>query len=118
MDALAADRVGIQECLGASGLHTGPVAAEVLVVGKNRSPSGRIRFTLLVSTLSAIQATLTPAPVIPSERAVSAFGSPESVFVVCNASGSSKTLPLEPQAPGMTFGVKDDVPVALVDAAA
>src|SRR5208282_2667190 len=69
-------------------------------------PSFRMKFTLLGSTPSAIQATLTPAPVMPSERAVWAKGSFESVFVTSNASGTSAS-PLAPQAPGMIFGVSD-----------
>jgi hypothetical protein len=41
------------------------------VAGSNTEvPSGRMKFTLLGSTPSAIQATFTPAPVMPSERAV------------------------------------------------
>ena len=58
---------------------------------------------------SAIQATVTPAPVKPSDRAVLAPGTVESVFVTCRASGSSCTVPFGRQAPGR---------VLMVDAAA
>ena len=49
----------------------GSVAGEVLVVAQTTDvPSGRMKLTLLGSMPSAIQATLTPAPVMPSDRAV------------------------------------------------
>src|SRR5271170_470555 len=70
-------------------------------------PFGRMKLILLGSTPSAIQATLTPAPVMPSERAVRADGLLDAVFVVCSASRSSSTWPLAPQAPGMTFAGSD-----------
>ena len=70
-------------------------------------PLARMKFTLFGSTPSAIQATLTPAPVIPSERAVFAFGLVESVCVSDKPSGSSCTWPFGPQAPGITLGVSD-----------
>ncbi len=50
---------------------------------------------LLMSMPSAIQATLTPAPVTPRLRAVLALGSSEAVWVTCSASGSSIGLPVE-----------------------
>ena len=56
---------------------------------------------------SAIQATLTPAPVKPSDRAVFAPGTVESVFVTCRASGSSWTLPFGRHAPGRGLIVED-----------
>src|ERR1022692_1033665 len=68
-----------------------------------------MKFTLFGSTPSAIQATLTPAPVNPSERAVLALGLSEAVFVVCSASGSSSALPFAPQARGITLGVSEVV---------
>src|ERR1700733_8544477 len=60
-----------------------------------------MKLTLLGSTPSAIQATLTPAPVMPSDLAVFWFGLSESVFVSDRPSGSSCTVPFLPQAPGM-----------------
>ena len=51
--------------------------------------SPRMKFTLLVSTPSAIQATFTPAPVMPNERAVLAELLSESVLVSAKPSGSS-----------------------------
>src|SRR5271155_2997801 len=68
---------------------------------------GRMKLMLLGSTPSAIQATLTPAPVKPSERAVRADGSVKSVLVTCSASGSRSTAPLAPHAPGITLGVRE-----------
>src|SRR5581483_6024097 len=59
-----------------------------------------MKFSFWVSMPSAIQPTLTPAPVMPSERAVGAFGLDEAVPVSESASGSSCTLPLGRQAPG------------------
>ena len=55
---------------------------------------------LLGSSESAIQPTVTPLPVIPSDRAVFAFGLSESTLIVFSASGSSWTLPAGAQAPG------------------
>ena len=55
---------------------------------------------LLGSIASAIQPTVTPLPVIPSDRAVFAFELSESTLIVCSASGSSWTLPSGTQAPG------------------
>jgi hypothetical protein len=59
-----------------------------------------MKLTLLVSMPSAIQPTVTPAPVMPSERAVEAFLFRDWVCVTCSASGSSWTLPCGRQAPG------------------
>ena len=59
---------------------------------------------LFGSMPSAIQATLTPAPVMPSDRAVGWAGLSESVPVRDRPSGSSCGLPAE-QAPGITLGV-------------
>src|SRR3954467_5163075 len=52
---------------------------------------------------SAIYATLTPAPSMPSAAAVLAAGSDERAFIVCSASGSRTGFfgSLE-QAPGLT----------------
>src|SRR5581483_11874526 len=52
---------------------------------------------------SAMKATFTPAPSMPSAAAVLALGSSERTFIVCNASGSSIGLfgSVE-QAPGST----------------
>ena len=66
-----------------------------------------MKFTFFGSMPSAIQATLTPAPVMPSERAVGWRGLSESVFVSASPSGTSCTLPFGPQAPGITLGVSD-----------
>src|ERR1019366_8282251 len=77
-----------------------------------------MKFTLFGSTPSAIYATLTPAPVNPSERAVNACGSSDAVCVTCSASGSSSTWPWGRQAPGMLWrggdgiGVDEDAAVA------
>src|SRR5271154_6215380 len=73
----------------------------------------RMKLTLLGSTPSAIHATLTPAPVKPSERAVMADGSVESVFVTCSASGSSSTA--APHAPGITLGVREGAMLGVTD---
>ena len=48
---------------------------------------GRMKLMLFGSTPSAIHATFTPAPVIPSERAVGCRGLSESVFVELQALG-------------------------------
>ncbi len=69
-------------------------------------PLGRMKLTLVGSSPSAIQATLTPAPVMPSERAVGWSGLSESTPISASPSGSSCALPLE-QAPGITWGVSD-----------
>ena len=69
-------------------------------------PLARMKLTLFGSSPSAIQATLTPAPVMPSERAVGWLGLLESTPISDRPSGSSWALPLE-QAPGITFGVSD-----------
>ena len=75
-----------------------------------------MKFTLLGSTPSAIQATFTPVPVMPSERAVGWCGLSESVLVSERPSGASCTWPFLPQAPGITLGVRD-VPEAAAVAA-
>src|SRR5215472_6261891 len=64
-----------------------------------------MKLMLFGSIPSAIQATLTPAPVMPSDRAVGWLGLSESVLVVDRPSGSSCGVVAE-QAPGMTFGVR------------
>src|SRR6185437_1247685 len=64
-----------------------------------------MKLMLFGSMPSAIQATLTPAPVMPSDRAVGWLGLSESVLVVDRPSGSSCGVVAE-QAPGMTFGVR------------
>ena len=66
-----------------------------------------MKFTLFGSTPSAIQATFTPAPVMPSERAVGWRGLSEAVLVSSSPSGASCTWPFGPQAPGITLGVSD-----------
>ena len=66
-----------------------------------------MKLTLFGSTPSAIQATFTPAPVMPSERAVGWRGLSEAVLVSDRPSGSSCTWPFGPQAPGITLGVSD-----------
>ena len=45
--------------------------------------------------------TVTPAPVMPSDRAVFAPGSCESAWIVSSACGSSCTLPGGAHAPGI-----------------
>ena len=62
---------------------------------------------LFGSMPSAIQATLTPAPVMPSDRAVGWLGSSESVLVSDSPSGIELRLAVRLQAPGITFGVSD-----------
>src|SRR5579863_7638529 len=64
-----------------------------------------MKLMLFGSIPSAIQATLTPAPVMPSDRAVGWLGLSESVLVVDRPSGSSCGVVAE-QAPGITFGVR------------
>src|SRR5271155_4367708 len=76
---------------------------------------GRMKLMLLGSTPSAIQATLTPAPVKPSARAVKADGSVESVLVTCSASGSKSTAPLAPHAPGSALGVREGAILGTTD---
>src|SRR5579863_3419654 len=66
-----------------------------------------MKLMLFGSIPSAIQATLTPAPVMPSDRAVGWLGLSESVLVVDRPSGSSCGVVAE-QAPGMVFGGKWD----------
>ncbi len=61
---------------------------------------------LFGSIPSAIQATFTPAPVMPSDRAVSAPGVSESVWVSDRPSGASCGV-VALQAPGITFGVSE-----------
>src|SRR5262249_20278756 len=63
-------------------------------------PLGRMKSGLLGSSASAIQPTVTPLPLIPSDRAVFAFGLSESTLIVLSASGSSWTFPGGAQAPG------------------
>src|ERR1700722_4876613 len=63
-----------------------------------------MKVMLFGSTPSATQATLTPAPVIPSFRAVGWLGLSESVLVVDRPSGSSCGVVAE-HAPGGTVGV-------------
>ncbi len=65
-------------------------------------PSVRTRFGLFGSIPSAMYATRTPAPVMPSERAVFCAGLDEAVWVVSNASGLSCGLPAW-QLPGNVF---------------
>src|ERR1700722_10858143 len=62
-----------------------------------------MKLMLLGSSPSAIHATLTPAPVSPSDRAVGWLGSSESVLVEVSPSGSSCGAPAL-QAPGITLG--------------
>src|ERR1700722_3519444 len=62
-----------------------------------------MKFSLFVSRPSAIQATFTPAPVMPSDAAVLALGLSEAVWVSDSPSGASCGLVLH--APGITFGV-------------
>ncbi len=70
-------------------------------------PGVRRKFALAGSMPSAIQATLTPAPVKPRDRAVLALGTVESVCVTGSASGSSWTPPLGRQAPGRVLMADD-----------
>ena len=67
-----------------------------------------MKLTLCVSMPSAIQATLTPAPVMPRLCAVGWRGLSDAVPVSESPSGASCTWPLRPQAPGITLGVSDD----------
>src|SRR5580704_10677164 len=62
-----------------------------------------MKFSLLGSRPSAIQATFTPAPVMPSDAAVGTLGLSDAVWVSDSPSGASCGLVL--QAPGITFGV-------------
>src|SRR5580658_2182076 len=64
-----------------------------------------MKLMLFGSTPSAIQATFTPAPVKPSERAVGWLGLSESVPVRARPSGSSCGV-LAEHAPGITLGVR------------
>ena len=61
---------------------------------------------LLGSIPSATQATFTPAPVMPSDRAVCAPAVSESVWVSDRPSGASWGV-VALQAPGITFGVSE-----------
>src|SRR5215475_7329338 len=74
-----------------------------------------MKLMLLGSMPSAIQATFTPAPVKPSERAVRADGSSELVFVTCSASGSRRTAALVPHAPGIRLGVRLGITLGVTD---
>ena len=74
---------------------------------KTDLPSGRMKLTLFGSSPSAIQATFTPAPVMPSERAVGWCGLSESTPISASPSGSSWTWPFLPHAPGITLGVSE-----------
>src|ERR1700685_4293719 len=74
---------------------------------KAERPLARRKLMFCGSIPSATYATLTPAPVMPSERAVWACGEVESVLVVASPSGSSNTAPLVPQAPGITCSGSD-----------
>src|ERR1700729_3342148 len=65
-----------------------------------------MKLMLFGSMPSAIHATLTPSPVIPSGRAVGCDAVSESVFVSDSPSGSSCGVVAE-HAPGSTFGVGD-----------
>src|ERR1700735_4967098 len=68
---------------------------------------------LLGSSESAMKPTVTPLPVMPSDRAVFAFGLSESTLIVFSASGSSWTLPGGAQAPGSgVVPVLEALPVA------
>jgi len=58
-----------------------------------------------------MKATLTPAPVMPSERAVGWAGSWESAPIVCSACGSSWTCPGAAQAPGSAVAPDDAGPL-------
>ena len=71
-------------------------------------PLGLMKFTLFGSTPSATQATFTPAPVMPSERAVGWAGLAEAVPVSDSPSGASWTWPFGPQAPGITLARSSD----------
>src|SRR3984957_3020160 len=62
-----------------------------------------MKFSLFGSRPSAIQATFTPAPVMPSDAAVFALGLSDAVWVSGSPSGASCGLVLH--APGITFGV-------------
>src|SRR6202034_1790099 len=62
-----------------------------------------MKFSLLGSRPSAIQATFTPAPVMPSDAAVGWLGSSDAVPVSDSPSGASCGVAL--QAPGITLGV-------------
>ena len=63
-----------------------------------------MKFWLFVSIPSAIHATLTPAPVMPSERAVGCALSSESTPVRARPSGSSSgALAFELHAPGIVL---------------
>src|SRR5580698_4244297 len=82
-----------------------------------------MKLTLFGSSPSAIQATFTPAPVMPSDRAVFWFGLSESVLVSDRPSGSSCTEPFLPHAPGMLLvgrlvGAADGLAAFLVAAGA
>src|SRR5277367_4711097 len=62
-----------------------------------------MKFSLLGSRPSAIQATFTPAPVMPSDAAVGSAGLSDAVPVSDSPSGASCGVVL--QAPGITFVV-------------
>src|ERR1700684_4371061 len=62
-----------------------------------------MKFSLLGSRPSAIHATFTPAPVMPSDAAVGSVGLSDAVWVSDSPSGASCGLVL--QAPGITCGV-------------
>src|SRR5277367_3778921 len=62
-----------------------------------------MKFSLLGSRPSAIQATFTPAPVMPSDAAVGWLGLSDAVPVSDSPSGASCGVVL--QAPGITLGV-------------
>src|SRR5580692_10649456 len=67
-----------------------------------------MKLMFLGSSPSAIQATVTPAPVMPSERAVGAFALSDAVLVRDRPSGASCVWFLG-QAPGMLFTLSEVV---------
>ena len=69
-----------------------------------------MKLTFFGSRPSAIQATFTPEPVMPSFCAVGWRGLSDAVLVSERPSGASCTWPLRPQAPGITLGVGDARP--------
>src|SRR5215469_8874282 len=69
---------------------------------KTDLPSGRMKFWFCGSRPSAIHATFTPAPVMPSDAAVGSCGSYDAVWVRLRPSGASCGVLLH--APGITLG--------------